>query len=349
MSELTDAAMAWRKRVMEREQSAADEILKRYSTAYSRIEASQRLLLLQIREKQQQGETVSRAWLQRQERYKTLLQQIRVEVEAFADYAQGVVKSSVLEAIGQGEEAARQLAFAALDSETQSAEVLAQWNRLSSTQLQNLSGVMSTGSPVGKLFDTLGQTTAAAVRDTLFVGLAQGQNPRQIARQLRSVSGYSATRALTISRTETLRAYRMASLESYRANDDIVQGWIWLASLSVRTCAACLALHGRVFRLEEAFGSHPNCRCTTVPITTSSPDFGESGEDWLARQSDERQLQILGKGKLEAYQRGDITLQDCIHEEDSRIWGMTRSEASLKEALENATRQERETVSSLGS
>lgn len=51
-------------------------------------------------------------------------------------------------------------------------------------------------------------------------------------------------RALRISRTEMLRAYREATRRNYQANGDIVPGWRWLCAKQPRTCAARLAMDG---------------------------------------------------------------------------------------------------------
>jgi len=336
MSELKDAAMRFRRQLLEKDADVADSLIAYYKSSYSRIETAQKALIQQIREREQSGKEVSRAWLQRQERYKELLRQIEETVSQFATFAREQVRLGVLSAVEQGQNDAQQLAFTALDRETDVPTVLATWNRLPVETLNELAGVLSPDSPVSKLLDSLGATTAQVAKSTLFAGIAAGVNPKVVARQLRRTAGYSVVRARTIARTEMLRAYRQATLETYRENDDIVSGWIWVAALSIRTCAACLALHGKQFPLEEDFGTHPNCRCTQIPITGEGQDI-ERGEDWFARQPESVQLAVLGKAKLEAYQSGQITLQDLIHEEDSKIWGKTRSEASLKEALSTKT------------
>ncbi len=61
---------------------------------------------------------------------------------------------------------------------------------------------------------------------------------------IRGRLGGNLVRALRISRTEMLRAYREATRRNYQANGDIVAGWRWLCAKQARTCAACLAMDG---------------------------------------------------------------------------------------------------------
>lgn len=333
MSEITDAALRFRRDMLNREKETADAILLNYKAVYGRIDESLRSLLKQIREKEQAKEKVSRAWLLRQERYKFLLSQVESEIGRFAQFASDTVRISVYAAIEAGDATARELGTIATGGSRT-------WNRLPVEALNEIAAVLQNDSPVMRLFASLPIQTTRAIRDTLFAGLAAGSNPKQTARKLRSTAGLSLSRALTISRTETLRAYRTATLEGYRANSDVVTGWRWIAALSARTCPACLALHGKSFTLEEEFGAHPNCRCTTVPITESVSGLS-FGEEWFRAQPADTQREILGKAKYATYSAGRITLPDLVHEEKSRVWGLTRSEASLKEALQNA-RQRRQ-------
>ncbi len=63
-------------------------------------------------------------------------------------------------------------------------------------------------------------------------------------------------------RTETMRAYRISTKETYEANG--VERVIWAASESSATCAACWAMDGRAFDLNKLPNDHPNGRCTIL-------------------------------------------------------------------------------------
>jgi SPP1 gp7 family putative phage head morphogenesis protein len=162
--------------------------------------------------------------------------------------------------------------------------------------------------------------------------VAVGRSPRQTAREIREALGGDLNRALTIARTEHLRAYRGASLRSYQENADILRGWQWRASPSRRTCPVCLAMDGTEHPLDEAFGSHVNCRCTPIPLLRDRPTPArETGEEWFARQPAAVQREMLGPGKYALYQQGQIGLADLVGVTHDPQWGTVRYQRSIRE------------------
>jgi SPP1 gp7 family putative phage head morphogenesis protein len=221
--------------------------------------------------------------------------------------------------------------------------VAVRFDRLPTGALEELVGALADGSPLADLLGELGPAAARSVREALVAGLATGQGPRAIARRIRADLGGSLARALTIARTETLRAYRESSRRAYRANDDVVAGWIWHAQLGPRTCAACWAMHGSRHALDERLDGHPNCRCSMIPVTKSWAELGfpgvpdarpviEPGEEAFRRLPAADQLAVLGPAKHAAYRAGEIGLADLVARDRSERWGTTRREASLAEA-----------------
>lgn len=159
-------------------------------------------------------------------------------------------------------------------------------------------------------------------------GLALGEGPRAVARRIRAALGGDLSRAMRIARTETLRSYRTATNEHYKANDHIINGWRWLAAKSGRTCAACLALDGTWHPASEVQQDHPNGRCSSVPSLRGRDDPSEpapwqTGSQWLAEQSPEVQAQVLGKAGQKAYAAGAVKLEDLRGDAYSSVWGHT--------------------------
>jgi len=87
--------------------------------------------------------------------------------------------------------------------------------------------------------------------------------------------GISLTKALTISRTESIRALREAQSQSFYENPNIVHEWQWQAALDDRTCIVCVLMHGQVFPYSKKLENHPNCRCVMVPKTLSWKELGK--------------------------------------------------------------------------
>jgi SPP1 gp7 family putative phage head morphogenesis protein len=162
-----------------------------------------------------------------------------------------------------------------------------------------------------QILASLASDAAQGMADALVRGVLSGQNPRQIARLVAAQSRVALRRALTIARTETLRAYRETSRRAYRESG--VTEWIWYAHLGPRTCAVCIAMHGTRYPVTESLRSHPNCRCAMLPVVAGVPEI-ETGPSWFARQNERTQLAILGPGKLAAYNDGAFGLPDLVGE-----------------------------------
>ncbi len=135
--------------------------------------------------------------------------------------------------------------------------------------LEAILGILDDDSPLQRLLldiagtnrgNLLAQAGAEAVRQALIRSVALSLSPRRMAAAIRRALGTNFTRALTIARTEQLRAVRAAATQSY-ADVDAFTGWVWISARDERTCAACWAMHGRFFPFEEAVdavvGSEP--------------------------------------------------------------------------------------------
>lgn len=208
------------------------------------------------------------------------------------------------------------------------------YNRIPTDALQALVGILSDGSPLGYKFANLSQETVSAIKGAIQSGFTRGLNPRQIAAAIKRISGGMLSNALTMSRTETLRAYRISTQETYRANNHLLDGWIWVAGHSPRTCAACWAMDGTKHPMEEDFNDHPNGRCTMVPVLkpwseiighdvpgATQPAQEQDPTAAFLRMSETQQRQVLGPTRLEAFQRGDLDLRDIADYRQDPTWG----------------------------
>jgi SPP1 gp7 family putative phage head morphogenesis protein len=181
------------------------------------------------------------------------------------------------------------------------------------------------------------------VRNALTAGVALGTNPRVVAVEVRRALGTSAVRALTISRTSILGAYRTASLETYRANSDIVTGWIWTAAKQSRTCLACIARDGSEWPLDTFMPAHVNCRCTLRPRVKSWKELGfegiperpqpETGAAWFARQPEDVQRVMMGPTAFDLFKQGRVKLDDFVGTKRNATWEASTYQRSLKEIL----------------
>jgi len=137
------------------------------------------------------------------------------------------------------------------------------------------------------------EDAADAVRDVLTEGLAEGVNPREMARRLtKEVRTIQHTQAEVLARTEVINSYSDATLDRYeRAGVDgvSVSGEFATADDS-RVCPICEAIEGTTYGTGEmreatfAFSPsesepdhlegeypvkppvHPQCRCAILPV-----------------------------------------------------------------------------------
>lgn len=119
---------------------------------------------------------------------------------------------------------------------------------------------------------------AQQMRRVLAEGLAEGINPREMARRLNDrVRKVGRTRARTIARTETIRAHHVATIREYEAAGiaEVEVRAEWLTAGDDRVCEQCQDMEGRTYTLEEIeplIPAHPNCRCVALPVTQDTSE-----------------------------------------------------------------------------
>ncbi len=124
---------------------------------------------------------------------------------------------------------------------------------------------------------------ADEIRDELTTGLAEGVNPREMARRLTErADKIRRTRAETLARTEIIHSHTSESIRRYREVDEDVglRHTSRLTAQDLDVCAFCRKTADEVYTLSEfestavlfrgqtyrlASPSHPNCRCSPVP------------------------------------------------------------------------------------
>lgn len=292
---------------------AERRVLEAYDRALARIRSDAAALAHAQQRALERGETVSPSWLYRQRRYRVLEATILREVarlERVVDRETRRAQSNVIP-IG-ARDALREVAQYAATRQAR-ARIEQQWGLFDPASVEKLVGKTATGQPVASLLAGFGPAARDRVTHALVVGIVAGQGPRKTASAVREAMGTTASHALTVTRTETLRAYREARIDSMRQSR-VVEAWTWVCSFGPRTCPACWAMHGTVHPISEPFGSHPNCRCSPVPRTISwaelgidAPDttpFVESGSSVFARLPAGEQQRILGPGGHALYRNG---------------------------------------------
>ena len=150
------------------------------------------------------------------------------------------------------------------------------FNRPNPDAIAQWVGRAGNGHPLGDLFQGFGAEATQGARQAMMLGLLTGANPKAMASGIANALGVSRSRATIISRTEVLGSYRAAAHETYRANSDVLSGWIWSAG-GQSPCAQCMGMDGLIFSLEEELIDHP---CFPAGMLVSGPRALGSTTRW---------------------------------------------------------------------
>ena len=239
----------------------------------------------------------SPALVLREQRYRELIAEAREQVERFAGTAAVIVAPD--KALAGGAMAAESVretlavagSFTGLP--TRAVSAFEDWTRADTM-------------PLRKLFIKHFPEAADDMTAALFTAIGTGKGPAKIAGEMMDAFGIGLDRALTISRTEVMRAHRQGTQEGYRESG-VISGYKRLATHDHRVCLGCLFEEGQIFENDRDFDAHPNCRCTTVPIVmgVDAPRWS-AGEAWFLQQSPQRQRELLGPTRYKMWTDGEV-------------------------------------------
>lgn len=336
MPAIFDAANRHRTALEEGERRASRAMIEAYGQAWLRLQVQLKNVTDLISSRRASGEAVNPAWLAREQHVRIMIDETAREISRVSDFAGTLITAEQRTAVFLAEQHAHELFRLGRGARP---DVFA---RVDTQSLTNLVGFLGDGSPLSRLLSTFGPEAAQGARDALTTGVATGQSARQIAAGVRRATGTSLARALTISTTETARAYRESAHLAALENRELLSGWVWHCRLGTRTCMSCIAKSGTVHRLTERLHEHPRGRCIAVPIPRDpETEFPEqqTGLEWFEAQNEERQFQMLGAAKFGAWKAGAIDLPDLVGTHHSRAWGDHHFERSLADILGTDAKQ----------
>jgi len=295
------------------EKAQMAEMAQRWLAVERRLSGEMSALAYEMDGIKRDGGTVTQDLLFNQVRYRELLGQLTDELETYTDYAERTI-----------EDRQRQLARLGITHAERAITaqgVTGGFSRLPIEAVQHLVGMSGDGSPLRNLLVASWPASAQGMTQELINGVALGYNPRKTAKMMAQGAQGSQQRMEVIARTETLRTYRSASLESYRTSQ-VVTSYKRLSARDSRVCAGCLAADGEEYALDVEFKSHPQCRCTTIPQIRGVPIRYQTGAEWFDQQPATTQLEILGKGRYKLWAMGDVTnFKEFMTIRPSAIWG----------------------------
>lgn len=314
--------------------AAAERILLAWASAWNELAAEWDAALADLIAASDDGQWPSRRQIARAKRAQQALEMTR---QAIFDLAGDlpVTATQALPAMTQdAADWSRRLAASQYPPQAgTAAQVAATFGRLDTRALAAI--VKRTTEQITSLSLPLTDQMDRAMRSALIRGMAVGDNPRAVARdmlaRLEGVFNGGRNRALVIARTELLDAYRAANMLGEDSMKDVLQGWTWAATLDRRTCPSCWGMHGSEHKLTEPGPiDHQQGRCARLPLTKSWKDLGyavpepasllpdaRSRLDGLSRED---QLLVMGKARLELLDSGAIDLADLSTRKSTAGW-----------------------------
>jgi SPP1 gp7 family putative phage head morphogenesis protein len=289
------------------------ELATHYLDVERALEANISALSEQVNALYAAGEDPTWSQLYRLERFQRLEAQLVAELARFNGWAAELIKQHQW-----------QLGLKAIDDAAAVMELAkpgyAASVRLPTDAVEAMAGTARNGAPLGDLLAASYSEARQAIVKELIRSVALGRNPKVTAAAIRKATGIPLDRALTIARTEQMRAYNASSLSAYRAMG--VTQYQRLADYGERTCIACLAASGQVLSSEAELSDHPRGRCTCVPLIpgVDNPEV-PSSEAWFNAQPESVRRAIAGPGRYEAYNSGQVKWSDLATHTHDPVWG----------------------------
>jgi len=143
------------------------------------------------------------------------------------------------------------------------------------------------------------------IKGIVKLGMTENKAMINIAQDLgKSGLTTSAVQLKTLTRTAITETSNFVSNKTYKLNDDVIQGYQYVATLDTRTSLICARLDGKVYLLDSKYAPQPpqhfNCRSTTIPVIKSTNQLLNTKNNRLQKRkiaglSDSRRASINGQ------------------------------------------------------
>lgn len=315
--EILDVALRYKADLAARETAAMQTMAARWLGVMRQLDEEIAALARTMAERRMQGLEVTAGYLYRSERYQVLLQQAYGQFIRYEDFAADLISrnTQLFGRLGQ------EYGLGLLD--VLEPGIAGSFERLPVGAIETIAGMAAQGSPLRALLAEAWPHAIERTTSALVQGVALGYGPQRIARMMREGMSGGLNRALVISRTETMRAYRTNKEQVWRESG-LVEGMQRVATHDRRTCPACLMRDGEFIPIGETLAEHPSGRCGAIPCRKRSElHRWQYGPEWLEEQPASTQVAILGRGRYDAWQAGRIDLRDIPAVVQNDTWGPT--------------------------
>lgn len=183
------------------------------------------------------------------------------------------------------------------------------------------------------------------IRDALRIGYVENQTISQMVQRIRGTRALKYADGLlqidrrhaeAVVRTAISHTANFAQGMVYEANASVMKGLRWTATLDSRTSEICASRDGKIYPLDKGPRppAHWNCRSVMTPVLKSWKELGldideipastrasmdgqvpsdMTYQQWLGKQSVERQNEVLGVTKAKLFRDGGLQLDRFVN------------------------------------
>ena len=165
------------------------------------------------------------------------------------------------------------------------------------------------------------------------IGMIEGESAIKIASRIDIVAGQTTAQARALTKTATAHFNAQAREATYEANEDILSGVQYMATLDGRTTEICMALDGQVFPIGEGPRppQHFNCRSQTMPLLKSGGNVErQTYGEWLGKQTKAKQNDALGPTRAKLWREGKVKIDKFVSDDGRPL---TLDQLRVKEGL----------------
>lgn len=257
--------------------------------------------------------------------YAELYGAVRVEIKEFAEHAEEVAGAAL------------------------ATQLPVKWSPVSLSKEQLLAIVDDTPIAIGpnkrllleEIFTSMAAGKEEAIRGALRLGMVQGETVDEMVRRLRGTRAEQyrdgvlegSRRSVAGVVRSVIQATNNNAVQAvYRKNSDVLNGWVYIATLDSRTCSVCFSKSGKSWPLGEGPLPilHVNCRCFQAPDIKTWEELGFDGlpefpafqraskdgpvdadisfHDWLSGQDHKTQVELLGPARARMFADGKMKL-----------------------------------------
>lgn len=186
------------------------------------------------------------------------------------------------------------------------------------------------------------------IEQAIRIGLTEGESLDKIVTRVRGTKAANfsdgilnisrnSAQAMAITANSTIA--NNAREEVYRRNSRLIKKLKWISTLDTRTSPICQSRDGQLYDLDKPHPTapaHVRCRSLLIPVTKSYDELGMEDrkdvppsnrasldgqvpgntkfEDWIARQSKDRQDEVFGPARAQMFRDGKVKIRDLYRD-----------------------------------